>query len=615
MQSLTIGWEYLTGYATATMPFDRNRAEWPPHPARVFMALAATWFETGEDRAEGDALRWLERLGDPQLHLPPLENVFERSLVEAAVPPNYDRAAQIQLWWKRKRKLHFAARRLDGCIGRKPTMRTFPRVYVGKNPCFMHWPEAKGADEHRKVLDRLCGKVTRIGHSSSLVRMWVADNNEYENANCIRWESNDLLASEYVRVVSAGLLDMLTQNFGQGPRRRHAELSEQIKTLDEQKKTVKGKGSKQLKDEIIDLRIANATCHGQVAAENRAESGIVGYFHNTKSNKRQIQSLETKLKDLVPLPPVRPSIGLWSGYHRVESSEVSAVQVTQFDTDMLILAQVAGPRLPVTSALTVTRALRCAVMSQSGTQPVPAWVSGHQPGGSRCEDDAGHMAYVPLLFVGYAHADGHLMGVALVFPRSVDRRERGRVLGKLLLEVTGQPREIELALGRLGVWTVVKRDWSETRRALQPETWTAFPAGTTRWASVTPVVLDKFPKADRVKNRSAWTDEVAGIIADACRRIGLPRPEQIDIDTTSWHLGCPRAVGKRRPFRGQSDTDKKDTALGDGFPFYPPKGTSASRPQVHVWLRFAEPVFGPVLLGAGRYQGYGLCKPWKEGRQ
>jgi len=36
---------------------------------------------------------------------------------------------------------------------------------------------------------------------------------------------------------------------------------------------------------LIDLRIANATCHGQVAAENRAESGIVGYFHNTKSNK------------------------------------------------------------------------------------------------------------------------------------------------------------------------------------------------------------------------------------------------------------------------------------------------------------------------------------------
>ena len=67
MASLTIAWEYLTGYAVATDPSTRDRAEWPPHPARVFMALAAAWFETeppgadDENRdewtAEGAALR------------------------------------------------------------------------------------------------------------------------------------------------------------------------------------------------------------------------------------------------------------------------------------------------------------------------------------------------------------------------------------------------------------------------------------------------------------------------------------------------------------------------------------------------------------------------------
>ncbi len=46
MPALTIGWEYLTGYAVATDPNTRERAEWPPHPARVFMAMAAAWFET-----------------------------------------------------------------------------------------------------------------------------------------------------------------------------------------------------------------------------------------------------------------------------------------------------------------------------------------------------------------------------------------------------------------------------------------------------------------------------------------------------------------------------------------------------------------------------------------
>ena len=80
MKGLTIGWEYLTGYAVATDPGDRQRVEWPPHPARVFMALAAAWFETGEDADEKEALEWLERIeSEPELHLPSRGAEFERS--------------------------------------------------------------------------------------------------------------------------------------------------------------------------------------------------------------------------------------------------------------------------------------------------------------------------------------------------------------------------------------------------------------------------------------------------------------------------------------------------------------------------------------------------------
>ena len=98
MASLAIAWEYLTGYAVATDSSTRDRAEWPPHPARVFMALAAAWFETepaatgGEDRDdwtdEGVALRWLETLGDPEMLLPEVEPCYERSKVTCYVPVN-----------------------------------------------------------------------------------------------------------------------------------------------------------------------------------------------------------------------------------------------------------------------------------------------------------------------------------------------------------------------------------------------------------------------------------------------------------------------------------------------------------------------------------------------
>ncbi|MFN8876672.1 MAG: type I-U CRISPR-associated protein Csb2, partial [Gemmatimonadota bacterium] len=37
--------DLLTGRYAATSFDDRRRAEWPPHPARLFSALVATWGE------------------------------------------------------------------------------------------------------------------------------------------------------------------------------------------------------------------------------------------------------------------------------------------------------------------------------------------------------------------------------------------------------------------------------------------------------------------------------------------------------------------------------------------------------------------------------------------
>src|SRR5680860_919402 len=59
---------YLMGWAMAAVDgAKKERAEWPPHPDRLFMALAAAWFETGEEAAEGAALRWLENLPSPAI--------------------------------------------------------------------------------------------------------------------------------------------------------------------------------------------------------------------------------------------------------------------------------------------------------------------------------------------------------------------------------------------------------------------------------------------------------------------------------------------------------------------------------------------------------------------
>jgi len=591
MPSFVIGWQYLTGSVVATDPASRTRAEWPPHPARVFMALAAAWFETApvndavdselrDYDAEGDALRWLESLGEPELWLPRIGIESERSLVTVYVPVN-DKAGPSS-----------ATLQSVPALTRSKQARTFPRRFVGEASCALYWPDANGLEAHCDALARVCAKVTRIGHSSSVVRMWVANPQEIESTNDLeRWEPEDIMATTHCRPITAGLLDSLPV---QTQIPRVEEFTDLVWRIQDAQR-------------VVD----SAKSGGDVGAKKTANREL-------KQAKEAYQAMfgEKYRKSSSSPPRLRPKVGLWTGYRRAEVPESKPIaECSNFDTDLLILTHIGGPRLPLTSALTAGKALRDLIMKNSGVQPVPRWVSGHKTDGSPSDDAKGHLAIVPLAFVGGKHADGHLLGMALAFPRNIERQERGRVLGPLLVDGQGKPEKFDLTLGPLGMWTLCKSDWSEGRGALQPETWTAHPNGATTWTSVTPVVLDKFPKSVRSnpQQRAAWEREVRAIIADACTRTGLPHPIHIDIDTTSWHAGSPRAVTKRRRLRRASlPADCNQASLGVGFPAYPPKGTNASRPQVHVFLQFAVPVIGPVLLGAGRYRGYGLFKPWGE---
>ena len=80
-----LGVRYLLDRAVATAWHDRERAEWPPHPDRLYLALVAAFGERGEDPAEADALRWLERLPPPQLRVSSEIDVGRREIVTAYV--------------------------------------------------------------------------------------------------------------------------------------------------------------------------------------------------------------------------------------------------------------------------------------------------------------------------------------------------------------------------------------------------------------------------------------------------------------------------------------------------------------------------------------------------
>lgn len=87
---LVLRLEYLAGRAVATAYNDRGAAEWPPHPARVFSALVATWAEqdpsdSPDAAAERAALEWLERQGPPALAF---EEGCARTVMAHFVPVN-----------------------------------------------------------------------------------------------------------------------------------------------------------------------------------------------------------------------------------------------------------------------------------------------------------------------------------------------------------------------------------------------------------------------------------------------------------------------------------------------------------------------------------------------
>lgn len=231
----------------------------------------------------------------------------------------------------------------------------------------------------------------------------------------------------------------------------------------------------------------------------------------------------------------------------------------------------------------VAKRLRDALMAR-GPQPPSEILSGHADNGGPSQRP--HIAFVPLANVGWEHADGELLGMALVLPRRLDAPERRRVLSGIAtaLDMTNGAGAFELQFGP-GRWRL-ERSPSPSRASLRPERWCKV---SRRWASATPVLLDRFP------DRNDPIEE-AGILAAACRNIGLPEPQKIEIHKHPAVRAAPSAY----PARGRASVPDWS---------FPRDSALRTRPRRHVVLEFAEPVRGPVLLGAGRYSGFGLCLP------
>ncbi|WP_437600217.1 type I-U CRISPR-associated protein Csb2 [Sorangium sp. So ce590] len=550
----------LTGRYVATAADERGRAEWPPHPARLFSALVAAYFEALDPAAdERAALEWLERQGPPEITAP---EAAAREVVTVFVPVNDtsvvgsldDEALAVRearaeldaaapkggkpLAAAEKKLVKAEARFLEavrkatapvaaGKEGKEGPAKAAsilperrmrqPRTFPSSAPAEMEpaaprivfaWPSATPTAEQRAALDALAARVTRLGHSSSLVTARVRDDRPEAT-----WVPDDV-------------------------------------------------GSGRAGDEAV-LRVVGP---GQLAA-------LCAAF------------------ELQADTPGRVMPASFQRYVRPRAAGEASAPAPSFGDGWIVLRRVAGPRLPSVRAVDVARTVRKALMAAYGPG-APEILSGHRASGGPSERP--HLAYVPLPFVGNEHADGAILGVALILPRDATRDERLAVYRALdAWERQGrggdeEPPTVPVHLGKAGELVLARLEEQASLSTLRPATWCAEAAS---WASATPIALDRNPgdlgARDPQKEAAAYA-EAEATLAVACERIGLPRPSRVTVLPAAPLAGAEKA--RRFP------------------PFHTGK-PSVQRVLVHATLAFDAPVRGPILLGAGRYFGLGLFRP------
>jgi CRISPR-associated protein Csb2 len=137
----------------------------------------------------------------------------------------------------------------------------------------------------------------------------------------------------------------------------------------------------------------------------------------------------------------------------------------------------------------------------------------------------------------------------------------------------------EVTCGPLGVIRFERMSplAASTRRGLQVARWTG-PGR--RWASVTPVVLDRYPGRN---------GDLEAEVRRAVAHARLPDACEVTVSRDPLVNGSPRFT--------PADTLRRP---GDRV-----------IPYRHVVIDFDVPVRGPVVLGSMRHYGLGLCMPVK----
>lgn len=535
--------DFLCGRYTASAHNDRATAEWPPHPARLHMALIDAWGSSeDQDPSERAALAWLESLEPPEIVAS--ETVAARAPVVHYVPDNdvdvtgpanyanrYQRIGDVfdqlrnDITPKQRERLEkkiAKEREVESQVtavgktssdvaremlpdGRGKQGRYYPTVRPADPSVVYWWDGADPSPAVRIAIDEVAARVCRIGHSSSMVSIRVIE----EPDDGRRWRP-DHRGPVVLRVPATGMIDALERD------------------------------------------------------------------HET------YERTGTRVKRLLPEANYR--IGAVDDVVAVASNLAGTVRIRALSSP-----------IPARHLDRLTAAFRGAVLHH-GDDPAPELASGHHPEGT--PSSRPHAAYVALPFVGHDRGSGEIHGVAVVVPHSRDSAasEEERLarawIDRALAALVAAGGELQL--GPAGVATLDAHP--PQLNTLRLARWTE---PSHRWITATPIALGRNPGDLRARDtddskaarkRLAAFEQAESEVRRACAHVGLPDPLTV--------------VVSRGPLL--------DGAM-PAHRYSPPTIGGRSKVLVHADMVFAEPVAGPVVLGAGRFRGFGLLAPVDRG--
>lgn len=155
--SLVIDIELISGRYDAAGAGDRDAAEWPPHPARVFCALVAS----ARSDADREVLRWLERQPAPLVQASSMVQSLVRNsyVVTNSIPPRGDGKSQ------------FHPARTNALKVRQSVLPVRSRVRVV-------WPGVDAEPSTVAMLDDLARRVPYLGRSTGIAALSVGVGSE-----------------------------------------------------------------------------------------------------------------------------------------------------------------------------------------------------------------------------------------------------------------------------------------------------------------------------------------------------------------------------------------------------------------------------------------------------